>query len=44
MNKILFILNDLEGCGAERVFVNIANGFAANDLAVSFLLGIKTGV
>ena len=25
--KILFILNDLGGGGAEKVFIHIANGF-----------------
>lgn len=44
MKKILFILDDLNGGGAERVFVNIANGFAANSLTVEFLVGIKRGV
>lgn len=44
MRKILFILNDLTGGGAERVFVNIANGFAANGIEVAFLLGEKKGV
>jgi glycosyltransferase involved in cell wall biosynthesis len=43
MKKVLFILDDLGGGGAERVFVNIANGFAANNISVAFLLGEKTG-
>ncbi|MEP7106626.1 MAG: glycosyltransferase [Ferruginibacter sp.] len=43
MRKVLFILNDLEGGGAERVFVNIANGFAANSIRVAFLVGKKKG-
>jgi len=44
MRKILFILNNLEGGGAERVFVNIANGFVANGIEVDFLLGNKRGL
>jgi glycosyltransferase involved in cell wall biosynthesis len=43
MKKVLFILDDLGGGGAERVFVNIANGFAANNIAVEFLVGEKKG-
>lgn len=44
MKKVLFVLDDLGGGGAERVFVNIANGFAANKIEVEFLVGIKKGV
>lgn len=44
MAKILFILDDLSGGGAERVFVNIANGFADTNITVEFLLGEKKGV
>lgn len=44
MKKVLFILDDLGGGGAERVFVNIANGFAANRIKTEFLLGRKRGV
>ena len=44
MKKILFILNNLEGGGAERVFVNIANGFMESNINVAFLLGEKKGV
>lgn len=44
MKKVLFILNDLRGGGAERVFVNIANGFFQNDIPVAFLVGEKEGV
>jgi glycosyltransferase involved in cell wall biosynthesis len=44
MTKVLFILDDLSGGGAERVFVNIANGFAANNILVEFLVGEKKGV
>ncbi|MBC7888526.1 MAG: glycosyltransferase [Ferruginibacter sp.] len=43
MRKVLFILNDLGGGGAERVFVNIANGFAADNIPVAFLVGKKRG-
>lgn len=44
MTKVLFILDDFSGGGAERVFVNIANGFAHNNIAVEFLAGEKKGV
>lgn len=44
MRKVLFILNDLGGGGAERVFVNIANAFAANNITVEFLVGKKKGI
>jgi len=44
MRKVLFILDDLEGGGAERVFVNIANGFVQNNIAVEFLTGNKLGI
>lgn len=44
MKSVLFVLPDLGGGGAERVFVNIANGFVANGIAVELLLGIKDGV
>ena len=36
--KVLFILNDLEGGGAEKVFVHIANGFKSYGLEVEILL------
>ena len=44
MRRILFILDNLEGGGAERVFVNIANGFVENGIRVEMLLGRKQGV
>lgn len=44
MIKVLFILDNLEGGGAERVFVNIANGFVTNNISVEILLGKKTGI
>lgn len=44
MKKVLFILNDLRGGGAERVFVNIANSFFEKNISVAFLLGEKEGV
>jgi glycosyltransferase involved in cell wall biosynthesis len=44
MRKVLFILDNLEGGGAERVFANIANGFVENNIVVEFLLGQKKGV
>ena len=42
--KVLFILNDLGGGGAEKVFVHIANGFRSNGLAVEILLAENKGV
>ena len=44
MTKVLFILDNLEGGGAERVFVNIANGFVENNITVEMLLGKKQGI
>lgn len=44
MKKVLFILDNLEGGGAEKVFVNIANGFVDNNIHVELLLGKKRGV
>jgi glycosyltransferase involved in cell wall biosynthesis len=44
MKKVLFILDNLEGGGAEKVFVNIANGFVDNNIPVELLLGQKKGV
>ena len=44
MKKVLFILDNLEGGGAERVFVNIANGFVENNIAVEILLGKRQGI
>lgn len=42
--RILFILQNLEGGGAEKVFVNIANGFVEHGLEVDLLLGERKGV
>jgi glycosyltransferase involved in cell wall biosynthesis len=42
--KVLIIINDLGGGGAERVFVNLANGFAKAGVETEFLLGRKRGV
>jgi glycosyltransferase involved in cell wall biosynthesis len=42
--KVLIILNDLSGGGAERIFVNIANDFVGAGVEVEFLLGRKIGV
>ena len=42
--KVLFILNDLGGGGAEKVFVHLANGFKSNGLAVEILLAENKGV
>ncbi|MDO9373194.1 MAG: glycosyltransferase [Ferruginibacter sp.] len=44
MKKVLFILDNLEGGGAERVFVNIANGFVKEHIDVEFLLGKRQGI
>ena len=44
IKKILFILNDLGGGGAERVLVNIANSFYENGIRVEFLAGKKQGL
>ncbi|KAA9041788.1 glycosyltransferase [Ginsengibacter hankyongi] len=44
IKKILFILNDLGGGGAERVLVNIANSFYENGIKVEFLVGKKQGL
>ncbi len=44
MKKVLFILDNFDGGGAERVFANIANGFVNNNITVEFLLGQKKGV
>ncbi len=44
MKKVLFILDNLEGGGAERVLVNIANGFVGHGIQVGMLLGKKQGV
>lgn len=38
-HKILFILHDLGGGGAERVFINIANGFIKKGISVEILVG-----
>ena len=38
-HKILFILNDLGGGGAERVFINIANGFVKKRISVEIMVG-----
>ncbi len=42
--KVVFILNHLNGGGAERVFVNIANGYVAAGHEVTILLGKEEGV
>ncbi len=44
MRKILFIIDNLAGGGAERVIVNIANGFVENNIPVELLVGNKIGV
>ena len=38
-HKILFILHDLGGGGAEKVFINIANGFIKKGISVEVLVG-----
>lgn len=42
--KVLFILNDLGGGGAEKVFIHLANGFKSNGLEVEILLAENKGV
>jgi glycosyltransferase involved in cell wall biosynthesis len=42
--KVLIILDDLSGGGAERIFVNIANEFVLQGIDTEFLLGQKKGV
>jgi glycosyltransferase involved in cell wall biosynthesis len=42
--KVLIILDDLSGGGAERIFVNIANEFVSQGIDTEFLLGQKKGV
>ncbi len=44
MKKVLFILNNLQGGGAERVIVNIANGYVAAGHEATILLGKQEGV
>lgn len=41
--SVLFILQNLEGGGAEKVFVHIANGFSLNGIDVEILLGENSG-
>jgi len=42
-SKVLFILQDFARGGAERVFVNIANGLFDMGISVKFIVGKKTG-
>lgn len=42
--SVLFILNSLAGGGAEKVIVNIANGFKEAGIEVTMLLARKEGV
>jgi glycosyltransferase involved in cell wall biosynthesis len=42
--RVLLLLQDLAGGGAERVFVNIANGLANRGFHVDLALGEKVGV
>jgi glycosyltransferase involved in cell wall biosynthesis len=43
MTKLTFFLNDLAGGGAERVMLNLANGFASQGEAVDLVLARKEG-
>jgi glycosyltransferase involved in cell wall biosynthesis len=43
MNKIAFFLPSLEGGGAERVCITLAEGFLRHGLAVDLVLARKTG-
>lgn len=42
--KVLFVLNNLEGGGAEKMMVKIMNGFVLNDIQVHLTLGKKSGI
>lgn len=42
--KVLFVLNNLEGGGAEKMMAKIMNGFVLNGITVHLLLGKKTGI
>lgn len=44
MNKIAFFLSDLDGGGAERVILNLANGFAQQGEFVDLVLARKEGL
>lgn len=41
MKRVLFVLPNLAGGGAERLFVNIANGFQGNGIETELLPGKK---
>ena len=42
--KILFIIQDLDYGGAEKVFISLANGFVKEGHSVCILLGKRVGV
>ena len=44
VKKVLFIIQDLDYGGAEKVFISLANGFAKEGHSVCILLGKRTGV
>ena len=44
MRKILLVIHDLQGGGAERVFINVANGLHNERVDVEILLARKRGV
>ena len=41
MKRVLFILNNLNGGGAERVIANIANGYVVAGHEATILLGSR---
>jgi glycosyltransferase involved in cell wall biosynthesis len=43
-NKVLFVLQNLNGGGAEKVFVYLMNSLSAQGFSVELLLGKKEGV
>jgi len=44
MRRILLVIHDLKGGGAERVFVNLANSLHKEKIVVEILLAEKTGI
>ena len=44
MKRVLFILNNLNGGGAERVIANIANGYVVAGHEATILLGKEEGI
>ena len=42
--KVLFVLNNMEGGGAEKMMAKIMNGFVKSGISVDLLLGKKIGI